>query len=103
MSTASQLIEKQFVEAGIPVRHTKDGGLMVRCHDATYEYLTGDRPVILVEPRCRCLQRPYPHELSVHNKEFESPGTYETWDLRIRFAPEGMRWPWTLRFAPRMG
>lgn len=48
---------------------------------------------------CCCAQRPYPHDLSAHRKLFEAPGSYDAFDERIRFAPEGMRWPWSLRFA----
>jgi hypothetical protein len=53
---------------------------------------------------CNCAQRPYPHELKVHDKiGAERPGVYyDYYDTAIRFAPEGMRWPWTLRFAPKM-
>jgi hypothetical protein len=53
---------------------------------------------------CTCAQRPYPHELSVHSKiGVERPGVYlDYYDNAIRFGPEGMRWPWSLRYAPNM-
>ena len=101
MSAAEQLVlEKTFRDAGIPVKHTKSGELMVQCHDATFEYLTGPRVPILAPLTCSCAQRPYPHDMAAHRKLFESPGSYDAFDERIRFAPEGMRWPWSLRFAP---
>jgi hypothetical protein len=55
---------------------------------------------------CRCPQRPYPHELSVHARvRFEKPGTYVTWDGKfetpVEFADPGMVWPWSLRFSRR--
>jgi hypothetical protein len=52
---------------------------------------------------CSCAQRPYPHELSVHRKLYEAPGGYMLYeDVRAQFASEEMRWPWSLRFAPKM-
>jgi hypothetical protein len=53
---------------------------------------------------CTCAQRPYPHEVTVHDKiGIERPGVYlDYYDTAIRFAPEGMRWPWSLRRAPKM-
>jgi hypothetical protein len=53
---------------------------------------------------CSCAQRPYPHELAVHTKiGAERVGVYfDYYDNAIRFAPEGMRWPWSLRHAPKM-
>jgi hypothetical protein len=53
---------------------------------------------------CRCPQRPYPHELSVHEKlRLESPGTYAVYgDESIRFASPGMCWPWSLKLSPRV-
>lgn len=53
---------------------------------------------------CSCAQHPYPHELSVHKKlGAEKPGVYlDYYDNAIRFTKPGMRWPWTLRFAPNM-
>jgi hypothetical protein len=52
---------------------------------------------------CPCAQRPYPHEIGVHAKRSEQPGVYlDYYDQPIRFAEPGMRWPWSLRFAPNM-
>jgi hypothetical protein len=57
---------------------------------------------------CTCSQRPYPHELHVHNKQHERPGTYEVYQdgetVRVQWKqfPEGPRWPWSLRFAAEM-
>ena len=50
---------------------------------------------------CRCPQREHPHELSVHRKaRFEKPGLREVYEDQqervVRFAPDGMRWPWSL-------
>jgi hypothetical protein len=61
-----------------------------------------NRGEIPVRVLCSCAQRPYPHDLAVHRKLFEAPGTYDGYEVRIRFAPEGMRWPWSLRFVPNM-
>lgn len=89
------------IAAGIPVKVRK-GVEYVYVNEATAAYLDSPRTPILVPISCSCAQRPYPHNLSAHRKLFEAPGTYEAYDLRIRFAPEGMRWPWSLRFAPEM-
>ena len=41
---------------------------------------------------CRCPQRHYPHELTVHKH-------IESYDAKGKIL---MRWPWSLRFAPNM-
>jgi len=53
---------------------------------------------------CPCAQRPYPHELAVHKKlGVEQAGVYlDYYDSPIRFAPKGLRWPWSLKYAPNM-
>jgi hypothetical protein len=53
---------------------------------------------------CSCAQRPYAHELSVHDKlGGERPGVYfDYYDNAVRFAADGLRWPWSLRHAPKM-
>jgi hypothetical protein len=57
---------------------------------------------------CPCAQRPYPHELEVHKRiGSEKPGTYATGHgdtvvSIVRFQPEGLRWPWSLKYAPSM-
>jgi hypothetical protein len=63
-----------------------------------------NRHDVLVPVLCTCAQRPYSHELGVHEKiGLERPGVYfDYYDNAIRFAEPGMRWPWTLRFAPKM-
>ena len=88
---------------GIPVVNHK-GEASIRVSDATFEYLSRHHGPILVPLRCTCAQRPYPHELSVHQKvRHERVGQYlDYYDLPCRFAPEEMRWPWSLRFAPDM-
>jgi hypothetical protein len=91
-------LAKRAVAAGVPVKLRK-GVEYVYVNDATYEYLASQRIEIEVPPMCCCAQRPYPHDLAAHRKLFESPGSYDAFDERIRFAPEGMRWPWSLRFA----
>jgi hypothetical protein len=98
------------LESGLPVKVSK-GHVLVRCSDATAEYLTGDRPLILVEPLCACPQRPYPHELTVHaNIRRETPGKYIVWagrksdpffDEVVTFASDAMRWPWSLMLSQR--
>jgi hypothetical protein len=62
-----------------------------------------DAPIV-----CPCAQRPYPHELAVHKLiGSEKPGTYATGHADtvvsiVRFQPEGLRWPWSLKYAPSM-
>ena len=101
MSAARQLC----LDAGIPVLKKSDGTeyvRYVRVNSATARWIDSDHSPIPAPLICGCAQRPYSHDLSAHRKLFEAPGTYETYDARIRFAPEGMRWPWSLRFAPYM-
>ncbi len=71
---------------------------------ATARYEASPRQQVLQPVACTCAQRPYPHEVSVHAKaRKEKPGVYlDYYDLPCKFAPEGMRWPWSLRFAPEM-
>lgn len=75
----------------------------------TARYLSQSRTGIELPLTCTCSQRTYPHELSAHRRiyQFEAPGTYVVWnggddEKRIRFADEGMKWPWSLRYAPEM-
>lgn len=105
MSAAKQFaleaLEKTFQEAGVPTKRTKDGALLAKCFDATFDYLTGNREPYFAPLLCRCPQREYPHELSVHRKaRFEKPGLREVYEDQqermVRFAPDGMRWPWSL-------
>jgi hypothetical protein len=60
---------------------------------------------VLILPMCTCAQRPYPHEVSIHkNISRERPGVYlDYYGTAIRFAPDGMRWPWSLRFVGNGG
>jgi hypothetical protein len=71
---------------------------------ATARYLSMPHREILQPVTCPCAQRPYPHELGVHTKVgAERPGAYLGYgDELIRFAPKGMRWPWSLKYAPNM-
>jgi len=89
------------LEAGIPVKTSRDGATHLRCTEATYDYLMAEHAPIELPVSCNCAQRPYPHLLSVHRKAYaEKPGAYEVWDGKqetvVRFAPEGKRWPWSL-------
>jgi hypothetical protein len=95
VSAARQLC----LDAGIPVLKKADGTECVKVSEATARYLDSDPVPIFAPLSCSCSQRPYPHDLSAHRKLFESPGTYETFEERIRFAPDGMCWPWSLRFV----
>jgi hypothetical protein len=92
---------QRAIDAALPVK-VRDGQIYVRCSDATANYLTSRRQEIECPLTCSCSQRPYPHELHVHNKHFERPGSYDAYEERIFFADETMRWPWSLRFAPDM-
>jgi hypothetical protein len=93
---------KEFaLSQGIPVVK-RNGEDCIMVSDETFAYLSRHHEPVVFPLTCSCAQRPYPHELSVHRKTFETPGTYEAYDCRIRFAEEGMRWPWSLRFAPDM-
>ena len=87
---AVEIIEKHFQEAGILTRR-KGGDLLVRCGDATFEYLTGDRAAYFAPLLCRCPQREHPHELSVHNLI-----RYEWWKRELRNS-----WPWSLMLSSR--
>lgn len=46
-------------------------------------------PLVLM---CSCSQRPYPHEISVHDRL-----RYESYDLELRY-----RWPWSLVISDRL-
>jgi hypothetical protein len=72
---------------------------------ATARYEAAPHKAVEVPLLCRCAQRPYPHELSVHSKiRSEKPGTYtDFYDFVLRFAPkEPMRWPWSLCLSARV-
>jgi hypothetical protein len=62
------------------------------------------RDPITIPVLCTCAQRPYPHEVGIHAKiRTERPGAYlDYYDSMLRFSEPGMRWPWSLRFAPNM-
>ena len=94
MSAARQLafLEEDFKRAMVPVRHTKDGGLEVQCSDATYDYITGPRTQYTAPVLCRCPQREYPHELSVHEL------IRSEW-FAHRKSPS---WPWSLMMSVRV-
>jgi len=95
---------KQFaLEAGIPVKKKADGTEYVTVSKATGLYLLGPHEPYFAPLLCSCCQRPYPHELSVHAKlRSEHPGTYtDFYDLPVRFAESGARWPWSLKLSRR--
>jgi hypothetical protein len=73
---------------------------------ATARYEASPHREVEVPLSCRCPQRLYPHELSVHGKlRSESPGTYEIYGGdSIRFAPKEvkLKWPWTLCASSRL-
>lgn len=103
---ALESLEQKFHEAGIPTKRNKDGDLLARCFDETFEYLTGNREPYLAPLLCTCPQRPHPHELSVHFRvRHEKPGTYSVWDGKqeslVEFADAEMRWPWSLKWSSR--
>ena len=85
------IVEKTFREAGIPTKRDKDGDLLVQCSDATFNYLTGPHVAYLAPLLCRCPQRDYPHELSVHS-ELRS----EWWAYK-----RNLTWPWSLMLSRR--
>jgi hypothetical protein len=87
------------LSAGIPVLKRPDGTEYVKVSAETARYLMSEHKPIEAPLTCNCDQRPYAHDLSVHRKVFEAPGTYESYEVRIRFAAEEMRWPWSLRFV----
>ena len=90
MSAAKQFaleaLEKTFQEAGVPTKRTKDGALLAKCFDATFDYLTGNREPYFAPLLCRCPQREYPHELSIH-----ALIRHEWWKRELRNC-----WPWSL-------
>jgi hypothetical protein len=95
MSAAKQFalepMQLVFTEAGILTKRTKDGDLLVKCSDATFEYLTGNREPYFAPLLCRCPQREYPHELSIH-----SLIRHEWWKKELRTS-----WPWSLMASSR--
>lgn len=63
--------------------HSPEKREMDRQREAvTAKYEAESRPLEIVSLMCACLQRPYPHELSVHN--------------RLRIEGSRDRWPWSL-------
>lgn len=103
MNAAEQTIKEFALSQGIPVVK-RNGEDCIQVSDETFAYLSRHHEPILVPLSCACAQRPYPHDLSAHRKLFEAPGTYETYQVRIRWAEfeSGPCWPWSLRFAPEM-
>ena len=85
-----EVVEKHFQEAGIPTKR-KGGDLYVQCSDATFDYLTGERASYFAPMLCRCPQREYPHELSIH-----SLIRHEWWKKELRD-----KWPWSLMASVR--
>lgn len=74
--------ERRALENGIYVRH-REGRIELRASDATIEYLKSPRVEVLQPLLCACAQRPYPHELSIHSRLWES---------------KEVKWPWSLRW-----
>lgn len=87
MSTAKQLA----LIAGIPVRKKADGPEYVIVSQATGKYLFGRHESFLAPLLCRCPQRDYPHELSVH-ANIRS----EWWAHK-----QNLSWPWSLMASVR--
>ena len=70
---------------------------------ATARYEAMPHQPCLAPLLCRCAQRPYPHELSVHFKLHEKPGTYlDFYDQPIRWSSSELRWPWSLCASARL-
>ena len=83
---------KQFaLEAGIPVKKKADGTEFVEVSKATARYLFGDHASYEAPLLCRCPQREYPHELSIH-----ALIRYEWWKRELRNS-----WPWSLMASTR--
>lgn len=96
MSAAKQFalepMQLLFTEAGIPTKRNKDGDLLARCFDETFEYLTGNRESYLAPLLCTCPQREHPHELSIH-----ALIRHEWWKKELRTS-----WPWSLMASVRV-
>ena len=85
-----QDVGRRAIESGIPVRQSKDG-LYLRCSDETFKYLNSPRQEIPLGPFCACSQRPYPHDLSIHQSLKR-----ESYNPEKRFS-----WPWSLCLSER--
>lgn len=90
MSAAAKAPLQLAFEACLEVRVQK-GEVLVRCTDATAKYLSDPPSPYFAPLLCRCPQREYPHELSVH-----SLIRHEWWRKDLR-----NQWPWSLMQSRR--
>ena len=81
---------QRALDAGIPVKVRK-GVEYVYVNEATAAYLDNAPAPYLAPLLCRCPQRDYPHELSVH-----SLIRHEWWKRELRTL-----WPWSLMASVR--
>jgi hypothetical protein len=81
-------LERECQKSAIPTKRDKYGDLSVQCSDATFAYLTSPHQEIEVPLICTCPQRPWPHEIFVHNK------------MRSEFYQRRFEWPWSLCLSP---
>ena len=87
MSAAKQLA----LMAGIPVKKKANGSEYVKVTHATAAYLDNPPAPYFAPLLCRCPQREYPHELSVHA------------ELRSEWFAHRKQlcWPWSLMASSR--
>ena len=81
---------QRALDAGIPVRVRK-GVEYVYVNEATAGYLDNPPAPYFAPLLCRCPQREYPHELSIH-----ALIRYEWWNRELRNS-----WPWSLMASSR--
>jgi hypothetical protein len=88
--TAAKAPFQLALEAGLEVK-VRGGEVVVRCTDATAEYLANPPAPYFAPLLCSCAQREFPHELSVHLQT-----RYESYSPARRFL-----WPWSLVLSDR--
>jgi len=73
------LVLVAFEEAGIPVKRHPDGSHSVKCHQATYDYLTSEHQEVEIPLTCTCRSFRYPHSLEAHDRLKPLRGSAASW------------------------
>jgi hypothetical protein len=74
------LVLVAFEEAGIPVKCHVDGSHSVKCHQATYDYLTSAHAEVEVPLSCECRSFRYPHSPEAHRRLPKGDLDWRTWE-----------------------
>lgn len=90
MSAVAKAPMQLALEACLEVKVSK-GLVVVRCTDATANYLSNPPAPYLAPLLCSCPQREYPHDLSIHGLIRS-----EWWSKERR-----TQWPWSLMASLR--